>query len=158
MTRAFITAFLVSVYGAALALGFDEGDQKAKPSGEFRSPKSGEAVDTSFRVKGKTRDVPEGFVVVLFRTLDKGDFLFPCTEPFRGNRTFSEEIQHEPNDRGSYTLQIRTVQKDVAKEIEAWRKKTIRWYEGGRKGDAPAFTPSWMEATKGIGSMRYVIE
>ena len=136
-----------------------EEKQEDKPGAEFRSPKAGEEVSHTFRIKGRTRNVPKGYVVILFRTIEKENgFLFPCCEPLKGNRSFSETIYHDDGDQGRQAIQARMVPEDVAVKIDKWREETIDWHKAGRKGDAPKYTPEWMDKTSQLARLEYQLE
>jgi hypothetical protein len=96
-------------------------------------------------------------MVILFRPVGDGEYLFPLTEAFKANRSFSEKIYHEPADKGTQVLQVRIVPEDIAKKITAWRAEFLKWLEGGRKGPQPAPTLAWLESTKRLAEVEYVL-
>ena len=151
-----IAAISFSICWAGVVTADEE--KPEKPEAEFRSPKAGEEVQRSYRAKGRTRNVPKGHVVILFRTVQESGFLYPCTEPFKGNRTFSHTVNHEKTDLGTHALHVRIVPEDVAKKINKWRTEIIKWHEGGKKGKGPTFTQGWMKETTDLARVEYRLE
>ena len=135
--------------------GFVFGEE---PEGMVRSPKEGETVEQVMVVKGRTKNVPKDHLVIVFRSTGKDNFPFPCTEPIKPNRSFSEEVHHEKTDKGKKFLQVRSMPKDIAEKIDKWRVAMLKWYERGRLGKMPSYTPGWMEATKRLVEVNYVLE
>ncbi len=128
----------------------------AKPTVDIRSPKKGDKLGHSFRVKGRTKNVPEGHMVVVFRSVEGEDeFMFPCTKPFRGNRAFTETVEHQKTDRGDHSVEVRSMPADIAKKLNKWREEIIDWHKRGGKGKKPDFTVAWLEQMKTLGWVEY---
>ena len=133
-------------------------EDKEKPEGKIRSPRAGEEVEHAFTAKGRTRNVPDGYLVILFRPVGEDDFLYPCSAAFKANRSFSEKIYHEKTDEGACVLQVRMVPEKIAEKITAWRAEHSKWDQGGKKGPQPGFTIAWLESTKRLTEVEYKLE
>lgn len=144
---------LVSLLLLSLTLG--SGMVSAKdPEGKIRSPRKDEKVEHSFTAKGRTSNVPKDHMVILFRPIGE-DFLYPCTDAMKPNRSFSETIYHEGTDEGRYALQIRMAPKEIAEKITKWRQAHLKWYKGGQVGPKPSFSIGWLESTKRLAEVEY---
>lgn len=124
------------------------------PEGKIRSPRKDEKVEHSFTAKGRTSNVPKDHMVILFRPIGE-DFLYPCTDAMKPNRSFSETIYHEGTDEGRYALQIRMAPKEIAEKITKWRQAHLKWYKGGQVGPKPSFSIGWLESTKRLAEVEY---
>lgn len=140
---------------AGLSVGAEE-DKKAEA--KIRSPRAGETVEHWFVAKGRTKNVPEGQVVILFRPVGEDGFLFPLSEGIKGNRSFSEKIYHEKTDEGTQVIQVRTVKVDIAKKVIAYRRAILKWVDGGRKGPQPGFAPGLLESSVRLTEVEYELE
>lgn len=129
-----------------------------EPSAKIRAPKEGEKVERHFTAKGRTSNIPEGQVVMLFRPVGESGFLFPLSEEIKGNRSFSEKIYHELSDEGQQVIQVRMVPAETAEKAAQYRREIIKWYTGGKKGPQPSLAPGLLEGTKRLAEVVYELE
>lgn len=145
-----VICVVVSCCGSARAA-----DDKDGAEGSIRSPRAGEEVERSFTAKGRTKNVPDGQVVILFRPVGESGFLFPLTESIKGNRSFSEQIHHEPKDEGTQVIQVRILAAEVAKKVVIFRRAILKWYQGGGVGPRPSLAPGLLESSVRVAEVEY---
>ncbi|MFP6884490.1 MAG: hypothetical protein VCA40_08650 [Roseibacillus sp.] len=129
-----------------------------EPAARIRTPKSGEKVDCPFTAKGRSSNIPEGQVVMLFRPIGESGFLFPLSEELRGNRSFSEKIHHELKDEGRQVIQVRMLSADLAAKAVKYRREILKWYNGGKKGPQPSLAPGLLEKARRLTEVVYELE
>jgi len=129
-----------------------------EPSARIRSPKPEAQVEYHFTAKGRSSNIPEGQVVMLFRPIGESGFLFPLSEELKGNRSFSEKIYHEMKDEGSQVIQVRMLPVDLAAKAAHYRREILKWYNGGKKGPQPSLAPGLLESAKRLAEVVYELE
>lgn len=134
------------------------GQADNEPTARIRAPKSGEKVDYHFAAKGRSSNIPEGQVVMLFRPIGESGFLFPLSEELKGNRSFTEKIYHEMKDEGRQVIQVRMLPPDLAAKAAKYRREILKWYNGGKKGSQPSLAPGLLENTKRLAEVVYELE
>lgn len=129
-----------------------------EPTARIRSPKPDAQVDYHFTAKGRSSNIPEGQVVMLFRPIGESGFLFPLSEELKGNRSFSEKIYHEMKDEGSQVIQVRMLPVELAAKAAYYRREILKWYNGGKKGPQPSLAPGLLENTRRLAEVVYELE
>ena len=129
-----------------------------EPSARIRTPRADDKMDYDFTAKGRSSNIPEGQVVMLFRPIGESGFLFPLSEELKGNRSFSEKIYHEGTDQGPQVIQVRMVSVEVARKAAKYRREIIRWYTAGKKGPQPSLAPGLLEGTKRLAEVVYELD
>lgn len=142
----------------AIPLGPHPVQADDEPTARIRAPKSGEKVDYHFAAKGRSSNIPEGQVVMLFRPIGESGFLFPLSEELKGNRSFTEKIYHEMKDEGRQVIQVRMLSPDLAAKAANYRREILKWYDGGKKGSQPSLAPGLLENTKRLAEVVYELE
>ena len=159
LREATLVAVLILLTGSALSFAVEEkADPTPRPEAEFRSPEEGDEVDYNFTARGRTRNIPDGFVVMLFMVVPASNFLFPAAEAFRGNRTFSETIYHDVSDKGPRSLELHMLPEAPAEKLAAWREAYLEWHQKGKEGPEPEYDPSWMTGAEGITAVGYKLK
>ena len=115
-------------------------------------------MDYEFTAKGRSSNIPEGQVVMLFRPIGESGFLFPLSEELKGNRSFSEKIYHQGTDQGLQVIQVRMVSAEVAGKAAKYRREILKWYAGGKKGPQPSLAPGLLEGTKRLAEVVYELD
>ncbi len=129
-----------------------------KPAARIRAPRSDEKVDYHFTAKGRSSNIPEGQVVMLFRPIGESGFLFPLSEELKGNRSFTEKIHHEMKDEGRQVIQVRMLSADLAAKAVKYRREILKWYNGGKNGTQPSLAPGLLEKARRLTEVVYELE
>jgi hypothetical protein len=157
-TRLLAPALIILTCSVLSSAEDTEPGAKPQPEAEFRSPEDGEEVSHTFTARGRTRNIPDGFVVMLFMVVPASDFLFPAAEAFRGNRTFSETIYHDISEKGPRSLELHMLPEEPAEKLTAWREAYLKWLQKGKEGPEPEYDPSWMTDAEGITAVGYTLK
>ena len=129
-----------------------------EPSARIRTPRADAKMDYDFTAKGRSSNIPDGQVVMLFRPVGESGFLFPLSEELKGNRSFSEKIYHEGTDQGQQVIQGRLMSVEVARKVAKYRREFLKWYTGGKKGPQPSLAPGLLEGTKRLTEVVYELD
>ncbi len=129
-----------------------------EPSARIRSPKSEAQMAYHFTAKGRSSNIPEGQVVMLFRPIGESGFLFPLSEELKGNRSFSEKVYHESKDEGSQVIQVRMLPVALAAKAAHYRREILKWYNGGKIGPQPSLAPGLLESSQRLAEVVYELE
>ena len=130
----------------------------AEPGARIRTPRADAKMDYEFTAKGRSSNIPEGQVVMLFRPIGESGFLFPLSEELKGNSSFSEKIYHQGTDQGLQVIQVRMVSAEVAGKAAKYRREILKWYAGGKKGPQPSLAPGLLEGTKRLAEVVYELD
>mgnify|MGYP004175645737 FL=1 len=142
----------------AVLLGPMKGWADEEPSARIRSPKPEAETGYQFTAKGRSSNIPEGQVVMLFRPIGESGFLFPLSEELKGNRSFSEKVYHESEDEGSQVIQVRMLPLGLAAKAAQYRRKILQWYKEGKTGPQPSLAPGLLESSQRLAEVVYELE
>ena len=135
----------------------------ATASGEIRYPKHKETIHLKpghieLEIKGRTREIPDGYVAMLFRTDLATDDSYPYGEYTKGNRSFEIVIYHDAADRGPYAVDLYALPEDAAVKFSAWYVKAASLAVAGRGKEIPPYDVELLVKARKLASATYIIK
>lgn len=127
-------------------------------TGQIRSPKDGEKVMSGFTVKGLTRNVPKGFVVLMFTSVPNSTEISPRQETLASNRSFTTNIYHGPTDKGEWGLHLFVLPKEAAEQLAAWHMQASRMAAAGQLDQLKPFDKALLDKAIKVSSIKYHLE
>ncbi|MEM7143606.1 MAG: hypothetical protein AAF591_00635 [Verrucomicrobiota bacterium] len=167
MNRSLLTlpifVLFVSLTPPSFAEDKDPANAEPKPEAEFKTPEEGDEEDSPVTARGRSRNIPAGFVLMIFQVIPENDFLFPAAPPFDPNRTFSETIHYREDEQGPRSLELYMLPEADAALLNKWREAYLAHYIAKEKGEddappEPTYDPAWMHQAEGLTAVGFILE
>lgn len=149
---------LVLFASLATVSGADPDGEAPDVTGDIRSPREGDKVLGNYSLKGRTRGVPDGFVVMAFLECLQREAFFPYGEFGKSNRSFNQMIYHRPIDVGEWYVHLYVLPEADAEELAEWHAEAARLVKAGQENKIEAFDPALMDEATKVASQKYFVE